>query len=186
LGTWKNYENIKDCMEEIRNTLAIKNLNDWYRVSISQLYSIKCSGIINYFDCLYAPLKILFPLHNWDQTKFNNKLKKSAQWWLTKCVQMLLPGVELFEDFVYSFPNEKIEFDVWIPLHKLAIEYQGEQHFYSVSGMSTHPKIYGQRDKLKAELCIAHGIHLVEIPYWWAGDCQSLAETLKLQVTMFG
>jgi hypothetical protein len=69
-----------------------------------------------------------------------------------------------------------MEFDIFIPDKELALEYQGKQHyvpFYS----SEH--IQKERDQEKREKCWEnHTFTLIEIPYWWENDVESLRKTI--------
>lgn len=57
-----------------------------------------------------------------------------------------------------------LEIDIWIPEFKIAIEYQGEQHFQAIEHWGGAVKLAEQqrRDLLKRELCSANGIVLIE------------------------
>eukprot|EP01125_Pyxidicula_operculata_P009166 TRINITY_DN3035_c0_g1_i1.p1 TRINITY_DN3035_c0_g1~~TRINITY_DN3035_c0_g1_i1.p1 ORF type:complete len:107 (-),score=22.63 TRINITY_DN3035_c0_g1_i1:27-347(-) len=71
-----------------------------------------------------------------------------------------------------------IEFDVWIPSLNLAFEYQGEQHYFPITAFSANTDAYNLRDKEKDLLCLNNGITLVQIPYWWKGDLDSLTQSI--------
>lgn len=77
------------------------------------------------------------------------------------------------------FPKEKIffndrkvlgkyELDLYIPDRKLAIEYQGEQHYKFVKHFHKSKDKYKHqvtKDKIKRKLCVEKGIKLIEIRY---------------------
>lgn len=60
-----------------------------------------------------------------------------------------------------------LELDIYVPGHRLAFEYQGEQHFHPVEvwGGKGALKATQLRDEKKRELCAEAGITLVEIDY---------------------
>jgi len=60
-----------------------------------------------------------------------------------------------------------LELDIYVPSHKVAFEYQGEQHFHPVEvwGGKEALRLTQQRDERKRELCAEAGIALVEIDY---------------------
>ena len=60
-----------------------------------------------------------------------------------------------------------LRFDIYLPEYKLAIEYQGEQHFEPVDffGGEEGFKDTVRRDNLKRKLCREYGVSLVEIRY---------------------
>lgn len=71
----------------------------------------------------------------------------------------------------YVVPNLKyknnLHFDFWLPKYKLAIEYDGIQHFYPVNYFGGVEGFREQkyRDKLKDKYCKEHHISLLRIPY---------------------
>lgn len=73
-----------------------------------------------------------------------------------------------------------IELDIYLPQEKLAFEYQGEQHFYDIYFLGGK---WGQqqRDNEKRQACIENGITLIEIPYWWDFEKESLMATIYKQ-----
>jgi hypothetical protein len=73
--------------------------------------------------------------------------------------------------------GEPIQLDIFVPSLKLAIEYQGEQHYQS-DHIYNESAVVQSRDKFKREACNALGITLVEIPYWWDQSKPSLAATI--------
>lgn len=83
-------------------------------------------------------------------------------------------GIEYFHQYSFSDCKNTIvlRYDFYIPSLKIAIEYQGEQHYkpidFAGKGMewATERFIYGQHtDEIKRKYCRANGIRLVEIKY---------------------
>ena len=85
----------------------------------------------------------------------------------------------LFNRVVKLLPNEKVirqgspewlglqRFDIWIPNLKVAIEYNGRQHFHPVEffgGQSAFENTI-ERDARKRKLCEENGVTLLEISY---------------------
>lgn len=62
---------------------------------------------------------------------------------------------------------EGLELDIWLPGRKLAIEYQGQQHFHPIEAWGGTDALTAlqARDVRKAELCTALGIRLVAVDY---------------------
>lgn len=56
-----------------------------------------------------------------------------------------------------------LELDIWIPIKKLAIEYQGAQHYQRINHWQTEAAFLAQkaRDKTKLKICQALGIQLL-------------------------
>jgi len=70
-------------------------------------------------------------------------------------------------DFLFSGKGQ-LSYDVYIAKLRIAIEYQGKQHFEPVEifgGTESFEK-QKQRDELKARLSREHGIKLIYINYW--------------------
>ena len=70
--------------------------------------------------------------------------------------------------FLRSSLGHQLSYDVYISEKKIAIEYQGKQHFEPVEYFGGHEAFerQKQRDKEKATLSKANGIKLVYINYW--------------------
>lgn len=75
-----------------------------------------------------------------------------------------------FEDCKYK---SKLKFDFYVPQSKLAIEYDGEQHFKPVDfankGHQWANNLFEQntiKDNIKNDYCKKHNIKLLRIPYW--------------------
>lgn len=64
--------------------------------------------------------------------------------------------------------NRQLSYDVYICKLNIAIEYQGKQHFEPVEifGGEEAFKKQQERDKLKRELSVQKGVHLIYINYW--------------------
>jgi len=96
-------------------------------------------------------------------------------------------GIFINEEVVEEFHDKKIlrqsgfplEFDLFLPNLKLAFEYQGEQHFREIpaAGFGTLDS-RKSRDAEKHQLCIANGITLIPVPYWWDNKKESLMTTI--------
>ena len=82
-------------------------------------------------------------------------------------------GLKQDEGFVYGYiiPDLKyknnLHFDFWLPQYRMAIEYDGEQHYKSIPfwGGKLGSEHRQKRDYLKDEYCKKHSITLVRIPY---------------------
>ena len=70
-----------------------------------------------------------------------------------------------------------MQLDVFVPDLKLALEYHGRQHYEDVYAFGAQEDT-SYRDSQKREACRQNGITLVEVPYWWDFDRESLAATI--------
>jgi len=76
----------------------------------------------------------------------------------------------------YTKNRLKVELDFFIPSLSLALEYSSETRFGFLKGLTgiSRTKI----ETVKKEGCLNHGIHLINIPYWWNGKMESLVATI--------
>jgi len=87
----------------------------------------------------------------------------------TKLYQLVKSVFEEYEVIRHARPSflQRQHLDIYIPKLKLAIEYQGEQHFKpidlwgGVEGLKTSQK----RDEKKREVCKRHGIAISYFSY---------------------
>src|SRR5690349_19831418 len=88
---------------------------------------------------------------------------------------------DVFEDYehpeLFFSSGRRMQLDVYIPNEQLALEYQGEQHFYDAYNIGPQWN-YQQRDQEKRLACKKHGITIIEIPYWWNRKKESLLATI--------
>ncbi len=84
----------------------------------------------------------------------------------------------LHENLVFS-SGLKMQLDVFIQENNLAMEYQGEQHYADIFSLGVQWR-YSQRDEEKRVACKAQGISLIEVPYWWDFNPDSLQATIHL------
>jgi hypothetical protein len=92
---------------------------------------------------------------------------------------------------IFKIIGRRLELDIYINELKLAFEYQvmivllffflcffkGEQHFYA-HFLYRDLEMQKERDILKKEACKSFGITLIEIPYWWDGQYESVVATI--------
>lgn len=70
-----------------------------------------------------------------------------------------------------------IELDVYFPSLHLAFEYQGKQHYKNIYSLGDQ-KMISERDVEKKKLCANEGISLIDVPYWWDGNIDTLAASI--------
>jgi len=80
------------------------------------------------------------------------------------------PFPKVRPDFLYnSVTGENLELDMYNKHYKLAVEYNGQQHYKYNSFMhsGSKDKFYNQqyRDRMKRDVCRKLGITLIEVPY---------------------
>jgi hypothetical protein len=73
-----------------------------------------------------------------------------------------------------------LELDIYVPSLALAFEYQGTQHYHD-NGIIGEYKSLENRDQVKLAKCQELGITLIQVPYWWKMNADSLATTIHLR-----
>lgn len=100
--------------------------------------------------------------------------RSSEQQQALHVLRTLFPEYTILENYrLVTADGHDMELDFFIPAQSLAFEYQGRQHYRTLFGESL--QLRQLRDSLKLRVCKAHGIQLIDIPYWW----HSSAATLK-------
>lgn len=84
----------------------------------------------------------------------------------------------VFDDLPLRF------FDFYIPSLKIAIEYDGEQHFNKNSKYYTEEGII--RDKEKNNYCLLNNILLYRIPYWSYNELNSFSSLIQNKFLLKG
>lgn len=78
--------------------------------------------------------------------------------------------------------NNLYRFDFYIPYEKIAIEYEGEQHYHYVSKFFKDRSAFlnaQERSRIKMAYCLAHGIKLYCIPFWEYNNINSLRDIFQ-------
>eukprot|EP01114_Cavostelium_apophysatum_P004981 TRINITY_DN1548_c0_g2_i2.p1 TRINITY_DN1548_c0_g2~~TRINITY_DN1548_c0_g2_i2.p1 ORF type:complete len:367 (+),score=55.49 TRINITY_DN1548_c0_g2_i2:108-1208(+) len=182
---WDDAQNVKEALEFVGQSLGVRHLEDWYRVSPKQVTDLGFKSLIARHGTLHQLLVHAFPEHSWD--KRNMIFPGKSQHFLFKSVRELFPSdVDVHFEYQHptiSFPSEDgtrqslITYDIFLPKLSLAFEYQGEQHYHN----HLHGKLPDQqrtRDEQKRALSAKNGITLIEVPYWWNRKLGSLRQTI--------
>jgi hypothetical protein len=181
---WKDKESVKSFFEKLGKVLEIKSLSDWYNVSNPQIRKNGGRGALGSHKSLGFALKFAYPKYPWDMGRFQTRGKTAAQRWLFLVLKGLLSKDTVIEYNFRKDPALKWEglkfpsqFDIYIKALRLALEYQGEQHYMDIPGRdSLSDRQKKDNDKLAS--CVKHGITLVRIHYWWDMKSDSLSSTL--------
>eukprot|EP01114_Cavostelium_apophysatum_P003275 TRINITY_DN13075_c0_g1_i1.p1 TRINITY_DN13075_c0_g1~~TRINITY_DN13075_c0_g1_i1.p1 ORF type:complete len:257 (+),score=47.93 TRINITY_DN13075_c0_g1_i1:158-928(+) len=169
-GYWDDFECQKKYWNILEHRLGIKNAEDWYNVSIVNIQQHGCWGLLHtkYKGSLKLALRALKPEHDWNFDRFKSNIK--AQSLVFEIVQRLVPnGVDIFQNYACTFPGspKSALLDIFVPSWKLAIEYQGHQHYETdhrmfLSGRRSREEIDDEKRKLLKQ----GDITLLEIPFW--------------------
>ena len=84
----------------------------------------------------------------------------------------------LHENLAWDQSGLPMELDIYLPKERLAFEYQGEGHYQDIYALG-HKWKQKQRDEEKKRACDRQGITLIEGPYWWDVQQDSLIATIR-------
>eukprot|EP01114_Cavostelium_apophysatum_P012589 TRINITY_DN2854_c0_g1_i1.p1 TRINITY_DN2854_c0_g1~~TRINITY_DN2854_c0_g1_i1.p1 ORF type:complete len:464 (+),score=89.13 TRINITY_DN2854_c0_g1_i1:116-1507(+) len=184
-GYWDDVNNAREVIECVSKELNIKRMDDWYRVTREQLNDLGLSTLLARHGGLIPLLGAVFPQYPWDRNRLwsRSKLSKMQQL-LFRFTREILGDSHGDVQMNYVHPQlryedtkKAMEFDIFVPSLRLALEYQGRQHFVdeSLFGASSHLR---SRDLLKKPQCEASGITYIETPFWWDNTKESLQATI--------
>ena len=180
-GYWNNTDNIKEFLDFVKVNFNLHRVNDWNRISLKQIQSIGGSRLFSKYS-LFDMLSIAYPNEKWEKSLLSKADKRSSQRWLFLQTQKLFPGEEIIEDYFHNeltrLSGVSIQFDIYIPNKKLALEYHGIQHYEDTASAFAPLEMYKNRDFEKQKLCKNYGIEIIEIPYWWDNDIKSLEQLI--------
>jgi DNA ligase-1 len=182
---WKDEISVKSFFEKVGEKLKIVDESDWYHVSNVQIRENGGSGALSRHKTLGFALKFAYPDYPWDMELFQYHKKLAAQRYLRIMLEGLLPKEIVLE---YNFTKDPAlylegstspsQYDFFIKEWRLAIEYQGEQHYLDIRPVKSPLSERLKRDAAKLASAVKHGIILVYIPYWWDRTRDSLSSTL--------
>jgi hypothetical protein len=106
-----------------------------------------------------------------------------AQIHLTKCVEEVLPGYEIIREAKAPWLGAQ-RLDVYVPAFKVAIEYQGQQHYFPLEiwGGEQGLKDRQALDKTKRNSCKEAGVILIE----WSYKEPISPETVRSKLKAYG
>lgn len=159
-GHWDNKENWRELVEWVAKEMNIKTHSEWYRVASQQIQRIAPTSLFRKHG-FFQVLSHVYPSHTWERGRLEgHRPIKAAQRVMAIRTQELFPEAELKEEFAHPeiryLSGQKATFDVFLLREKLALEYQGEQHFKDVYVLGSRWR-HRERDEQKRELCVTHG-----------------------------
>ena len=191
-GYWDNNENIQNFLSQLKEKLDLKTIEDWKRLSIPQIWSYGGKGLTSKFsksEIIEFAISHFYDKNQIELHDLNSNSKasgRSSQRLLFLQIQKLFPHDEIVEDYYHSEISREtgsaVQFDIFLIHKKIAIEYHGQQHYEDIPSAFAPLELYKNRDKEKEKLCIAHGIQLIIIPYWWDNNINSLAKTINSKI----
>jgi len=181
---WTTEASVKEYVKWLETQLGISAMEDWYNISSKEV-SLYYNGatILAKHGGLSGLLKFVYPEFPWDMQHFEQgtvfKPSKS-QIRVFAAIQKIFPDQKVLMDVKHPQLPQQYELDIYLPDLKLALEYQGEHHYfdhYMFGSVAT----FQRRDRQKLRLCKLKGITLVYVPYWWDRTESSLRATIAQQ-----
>jgi hypothetical protein len=98
---------------------------------------------------------------------------------LTSPNTLYVEVIEEYKDDGRMFPSSKwkVEFDLFIPEHRFAVEYDGIYHYKDVISLQGNIT-QRNRDPEKVAAALKEGITILSVPYWWDGSASQLANSI--------
>ena len=102
-----------------------------------------------------------------------------SQTYLARCVEAALPDEQILREASPDWLAPQ-RLDIYVPSRALAIEYQGEQHYYSLDHWGSEQGLVDRQamDQRKREACTAADVTLIE----WRYDEPITVETVRARL----
>eukprot|EP01121_Diplochlamys_sp_Union-15-3_P005315 TRINITY_DN15647_c0_g1_i1.p1 TRINITY_DN15647_c0_g1~~TRINITY_DN15647_c0_g1_i1.p1 ORF type:complete len:239 (-),score=30.00 TRINITY_DN15647_c0_g1_i1:192-908(-) len=103
-GSWETKSIMHDYIEYVGEKLGVIELDDWYRVSRSQLTEVGAVYFFEYHGGMFETLSKVYPSHTWDLSKLLLRQKKSMQWRVATILKQLLDDkCDVVEEYVHPY-----------------------------------------------------------------------------------
>lgn len=179
-GFWLDESNASKYVNWLTSTLEINSPEQWYNVGRTQIAALKGTLLMRKCQGMCKMLSKYIPSHKWKHKLLH---KHKIQPNLVRLLQKLFPYADVRMNFKHpnlrhSQTQKRIELDVYMPSIGLAFEYQGEQHYVHQGFRTGSGAMQATMDEEKRRLCLGAGIKLIEIPYWWDHQIDTLKATI--------
>jgi hypothetical protein len=173
---WNDQQNRKNCLKWMEERLGISSILQWTKKSNEDVLRVGGSGLLSYYNySLLHMLKSEYPNENWSELQ---RITSEGQSTVESILKHHL-SEEVFTNYkIYDEDRHCIlELDVYIPSLSLALEYQGEMHYdpHYYQGSIVNRQ---NREEQKQAYCNKMGITLIDIPYWWHNNKQTLLTSI--------
>eukprot|EP01124_Arcella_intermedia_P001665 TRINITY_DN1090_c0_g2_i2.p1 TRINITY_DN1090_c0_g2~~TRINITY_DN1090_c0_g2_i2.p1 ORF type:complete len:189 (+),score=39.99 TRINITY_DN1090_c0_g2_i2:2-568(+) len=129
-GYWNDFPK-NTLLQKLTKAYSIRSQVDWYRLSMAQVTAV--NGKIVPKKKMICLLEFSYPEEEWDHFKFSERINKRArQRFLGMRLVEVFKKEVILENHVVRSGQQMYVFDFYVPGVHLAIEYQGEQHYYSI------------------------------------------------------
>eukprot|EP00026_Physarum_polycephalum_P000781 Phypoly_transcript_00782.p1 GENE.Phypoly_transcript_00782~~Phypoly_transcript_00782.p1 ORF type:complete len:944 (+),score=105.33 Phypoly_transcript_00782:1215-4046(+) len=173
-------------VEAIAKHLHITQLSDWYHVPKAHIKLVPGThSLLKQYPTVESLLRAAYPTHAWDSETFTKYGKRGTpQTYLQRIVRTLFPGMEIGTNVRgrHGMKGERgapLEIDIFLPSLNLGFEYQDPHHYFDKHYGSYTLSEYQDRDKRKQVQAVRKGITIVNIPFWWDWNIDSLIASIQ-------
>ena len=182
---WTDMENQRKYLDWLGEKLGYTDYDNWYNITQTAFHRNRGGGLLNnlYGDSPSLAVQTIYSNYSWKPDKFITASKNQER--IFKIVEQLFPEEAIknykHPELVYKKSKRKMELDIFVPSAKLAVEYQGEQHFFPLKHFGGMKRLLDlqNRDQEKKDACERNGIILVEIDYKWDGKKDTILEKIE-------
>eukprot|EP00026_Physarum_polycephalum_P003145 Phypoly_transcript_03154.p1 GENE.Phypoly_transcript_03154~~Phypoly_transcript_03154.p1 ORF type:complete len:822 (-),score=127.19 Phypoly_transcript_03154:90-2411(-) len=178
-------------LNQIASKLHIHKLEDWYKVPKSHIKAVGGSvWLLRQHETVESLVRTYYPNHTWDHESFihspapSTKPGFTPQLFMERIIRTLFPEATIETNLrarhgIVGDAGVSLELDVYLPDYKLGFEYQDPHHFFNSSYGAYTLSEYKRRDKVKQEQAEKLGITLINVPFWWDWNVESLVAKIK-------
>ena len=169
-GYWDSDENKRKFFDWLGGEIGVINhLDDWYGVDRRALSANGAGNLVTKYGSLFDILSKAYKKHDWDDLRFS---PHKTQVLMTRILRSEYGEVihEWKQDWLKSpKTGYPLKVDAYIVKHRLAVEFQGEQHGTIISdrGGELGLNETQRRDLEKKELLKKKNVDLLYVPYTW-------------------
>ena len=182
-GFWEDKKNHINAIQYLGQELGIKKCNDWYTVQYEDFEKIgigRMPSLKEYKGSFAKCIIKNLPNCKLVESKFDRSSKYEYR---ARRFAICLYGEKNVRHNCYPKFLNGLELDIFIPNNKLAIEYNGSQHYFFKKHYHKNKKGFLDsqfRDKKKSILCRKNEINLIVIKYnAWDGFPKSFLEIIE-------
>lgn len=183
----KIFEGVNSCPECRRESLKTQGLLSLEEAQLKLLKTHPMVHIVGKYKDTFTPVELYCDTHDYEfKCSINNYLYKGKYECCPKCCRTNGESriIKFLDNLKYEYTQQKtfdnckdkqlLSFDFYLNDFNTCIEYQGEQHYYSIEHFGGEKRYKRQllHDEIKREYCINNNINLIEIPYWEKEDLE--------------
>ena len=194
-GFWEDKQNHRIALLYLGEQLGFKKTKDWYAIQYDDFEKLGLSSLISQKGYNHSPEIVCqknLPEHKFDSTRFDFSYKYEFR---ARCFARCLFGSNniiknaKLDYLRYKKSGRKMELDIFIPRPKLknnwklAIEYNGSQHYFPKFQTKKEFEHRKALDAEKIEQCPKYKIKLIIIKYSkWDGLPSSFIKILEKEI----